>query len=170
MRIARAHHTSTTFSDTPSNRLSGNPIALTRSSLTISASSVSSCSGPGSSFSSCRKLRAPAAPASPSLFGSGLGTAIRSSSATADEAGNRRIVVAVNSRSNSASAAPASRSICSGVGGSVRSSRQRASSAARNRSRDVSTGQILSASQNVSLSSSATVGSRKPWNRRICAR
>lgn len=72
------------------------------------------------------------------------------------------VLAVVNSRSNSASAAPASRSICLGVGGSVRSSRQRASSAARSRSRDVSTGQISSASQNVSLPSSATVGSRKP--------
>ncbi|WP_165974669.1 hypothetical protein [Nonomuraea deserti] len=43
--IARARHPATIFSDTPSNKPSGNPIAFTRSSLTISASSVSSCKG-----------------------------------------------------------------------------------------------------------------------------
>src|SRR5208337_749523 len=57
--IARARHPATIFSETPSNRPSGSFIALTRSSFTISASSVSSWIGPGSSFSSCRKLRLP---------------------------------------------------------------------------------------------------------------
>lgn len=57
--IARARQPATTFSETPSNNAAGNLIALTRSSFTISASSVSSCSGPGSSFSSCKNARRP---------------------------------------------------------------------------------------------------------------
>ncbi|GAA2208291.1 hypothetical protein GCM10009850_037490 [Nonomuraea monospora] len=89
---------------------------------------------------------------------------IKSSSAVTAAAGNRWTVVAVNSRSNIASAAPARRSMRLAAGGSSRSSRQRASSAARNRSRAVSTGQISPASQKISFSSSATVGCRKPWN------
>ncbi|MGV9778725.1 MFS transporter [Streptosporangium sp. NPDC003464] len=65
---------------------------------------------------------------------------------------------------------PSSRSTLPGLGGSIFSCRQRASNAARSRSRDISSGQILSASHTISLSSSPTVGSRNWWNFRIYAR
>jgi hypothetical protein len=72
-------------------------------------------------------------------------------------AGIRDTVPVVNCRSNIASAAPSSRSICPGVGGSIFSCRHRVKNAARSRSREVSTGQISSAIQSISLSSSPTV-------------
>ncbi|MFI6742778.1 hypothetical protein ACIBI9_58645 [Nonomuraea sp. NPDC050451] len=77
-----------------------------------------------------------------------------------DSNDKRCTVVAVKFRSNIASAAPSTRSIRVVFGGSIQSSRQRAAQP----SRDISTGQILAASQSVSLSSSPTVGSRKSWN------
>jgi hypothetical protein len=80
------------------------------------------------------------------------------------------MVVSVSCRSNIASAAPRTRSIRVVLGGSILTSRQRASSALRSRSRDISIGQISAASQSASLSSSPTVGSLNPWNFRTCAR
>ena len=58
---ARARHDATSFSDASANRSGLNPIALTRSSLSISRSSVFSPSRPGSDFSSTRNPAPPAA-------------------------------------------------------------------------------------------------------------
>jgi hypothetical protein len=162
--IARARHAATTFSDTPSNRSAGRPIAFTRPSLAISASSVSSWNDPGSSFSSCRKPRRPPAgsPSSPSSS--------NSSSLPAEPSGSRLWVQAVKSLPNSDSASPSTRSIWPGAGGSIRSSRHRASSAARSRSREVSIGHMSVDSHTASPSSSCTVALANLWKSRTCLR
>ncbi|GEM_PF-7002260 len=96
--------------------------------------------------------------------------AISSSSLPIDPAARRPRVVSVNCRSNIDSAAPSSRSTWPGVGGSTFTSRHRASSALRSRSRDISTRQMSPASHTISVSSSPTAGSRNPWYSRICLR
>jgi len=84
-------------------------------------------------------------------------------------AGVNRFKIAVVNRSlTAARAVPRMRS--TRPGGSIRSLRQRASSASRSRSSDSSTGAISSASQPASLASSSSLKRRNRNARRIWAR
>jgi hypothetical protein len=59
--IARARQEATSLSEYPPNRSAGRPSAFARRSLTISSSSVSSPSRPGSDFNSSRNPSSPVA-------------------------------------------------------------------------------------------------------------
>ncbi len=161
-RAARARQASTSFSADLVNSSAGRPMAFTRASFSVSTTSVSMLRLPGSAFSSARK------PASP-VCSSSLSATRASNPATAF-AVRREATSVVNRRSAAARAVPRTRSSRLDAGGSMRSTRHRATSASRNRSSDSSTGQTSSASHAASLSSSPTVASRNPRALRIWAR
>jgi hypothetical protein len=80
---ARARQDATSFSDASANRSGLSPIALTRSSLSISPSSVFNPKRPGSDFSSTRN------PAPPAAVISGSSPAISCSSRSTDASDSR---------------------------------------------------------------------------------
>jgi hypothetical protein len=91
-----------------------------------------------------------------------------SSSAAVDSADNLPVTCSQNARSNRARHDRTIRS--TRPGGSIRSLRHRANSAARTPSSVSTIGQISAASHSISSSSSARVDSRNPSAARICAR
>jgi hypothetical protein len=154
MRAARARHAATTRSEASANASSPRPSARTAASLPISASSVSSPSGPGSDF---RPASTPGCDSSPSSRPQTAGP-------------SRPAVVAANASSNRRQPEATTRSTWPGLGGSTFSLRHRRRSAAASRSLFVSVGQISSASHCAHRSSSSSVGPRVPYTRRTCAR
>jgi hypothetical protein len=146
MRAARARHAATIRSDAPANTDSSSPSARTVDSLPISASSVSSPSGPGSDFR----------PAST------FGRDSRSCSPPQARGPRRAAVTAAKAPSNCRQPDATTRSTWPGAGGSTFSLRQRRRSAAARRSRLVSAGHISSASHRAHRSSSSSVGGRVP--------
>jgi hypothetical protein len=146
MRAARARHAATIRSEASPNTASVSPNARTADSLPISASSVSSPSGPGSDFSSA------------SMFG----RASRFSSRLQTTGPSRPAVVAAKSSSNRRQPEATTRSTWPVLGGSTFSLRQRRRTAAASRSRFVSAGHISSASHCAQRSSSSSVGGLVP--------
>lgn len=168
---ARARHARSRFSEVSANRSTGKPSARTRSSLAISASSVSSPSRPESAFSSASRPGPPPTAmrsSSPARRVTGSSPATSPSSLAIVSAERRATVAAQKRSSASLRAAPRMRS--RRPGGSMRSSRQRPSNASRWRSSSGSPGHTSSASRPDSRSSSARLASRKPSAVRICAR
>jgi hypothetical protein len=153
MRAARARHAATIRSEASPNTASVSPSARTIDSLPISASSVSGPSGPGSDFSSA----------------STLGRGSRSCSRPHTTGPSRPAVVAAKSSSNRRQPEATTRSTWPVLGGSTFSLRRRRRSAAARRSRFVSVGHISAASHCAQRSSSASVGGRVLYARRICA-
>ena len=151
MRAARARHAATIRSEAPPNTARSSPSARTVDSLPISASSVSSPSGPGSDFSSA----------------STFGRDSRSSSRPHATGPSRPAVVAAKSSSNRRQPEATTRSTWPVLGGSTFSLRQRRRSAAARRSRFVSVGHISAASHCAQRSSSSSVGGRVPYTLRI---
>jgi hypothetical protein len=154
IRAARARQAATIRSEASANASSPSPSARTAASLPISASSVSSPSGPGSDFR----------PASTPGWDS------RSSSRPQTTGPSLPAVVTANASSNRRQPEATTRSTWPVLGGSTFSLRQRRRTAAASRSRFVSVGQISSASHCAHRSSSSSVGPRVPYARRTCAR
>jgi hypothetical protein len=151
MRAARARQAATIRSEASPNTASVSPSARTIDSLPISASSVSSPSGPGSDFSSA----------------STFGRDSRSSSRPHTAGPRRPAAVAAKSSSNRRHAEATTRSTWPVLGGSTFSLLQRRLSAAASRSRFVSAEHNSAASHCAQRSSSSSVGGRVPYTLRI---
>lgn len=156
-RIARARQAATSFSEASVNNPSGSPSWRTAVSLSISASTVSNPTWPGSAFNSANRPRREES-----------SSATSASRAATHASGNRSTVRWQNRCSNVDRAEPMMRS--NRPGGSIPSARHRTNTACRNRSSRSSTGQTSSANHPASLSSSPRENSRKPNAARTCAR
>jgi len=135
---------------------------MTRSSLSISSSTVFKLGRPGSLLSSANTpIEADGA--------SSIGATIRSSSSIVTT-GSRWTMPVVKRRSNWARPEFTIRATREGPGGSIRCARKRASRSSRSRFSSSSTGHSSPASQSAILRSSSPVAWRNPRSERICAR
>lgn len=165
---ARARHAATTLGATSANRPAGRPTDRTATSLSISLSIESKLTFPGSALmnpngKASRSASSPRSSPVPSAVTSASVLAVAS-------AGTREAIRAHSASSAWRSAEATIRSARPVVGGSMRSTRQRAANSWASSSGRRSASATFSASHPVSLSASSTVHSRNPSTARIWAR